>query len=366
MKIDLSAIDTTEFMVHQHLLNGEVLHLVQPQHIGAKWTQDNKIFRSSLWNNDGELVSAGFPKFPNLGESPDIFPVPTNLKNATIVNKLDGSLLVVSKNKGQYILRTRGTSDATKFDNGFELETFKQRYLKLLDDSCGNVDTWNTSFLFEWLTGMSDKAIVLKYEHVPDWILIGAVNHNNYSLFTQDTLDAFAQSLRLKRPEKFKFNTVDELINQVTAWKNAEGVVLYTKEDQSLHKIKSDDYKKKHAFKSNATLDNTLELFFQLGKPDFNTFKEKISELYDWECVQMCIGHMSNICDAWKGVQQIVGGMTEFVDCLKFLSLRKQQAEKTIASYGPTNRSAMVFTLLDGKKLSDDQLKKLLYQCLKK
>lgn len=353
--------------MHQHIINGEVLYLVQPQFIGAKWSRTNKIFRSSLWNGEGDLVSAGFYKFPNLGEAPDVFPVPTNLKNATIVNKLDGSLLIVSKYKGSYILRTRGTSDATKFDNGPELEVFKSKFLLLLDNICGNKDTWNTSFLFEWLTAEADKTIVLKYENVPDWILIGAVNHEDYSLYTQKVLDEMASLNGFKRPEKFTFNTVDELIEKVSAWKNAEGIVLYTNNDQSLHKIKSEDYKKKHAFKSNATLENTLELFFTLGQPDFNTFKEKISELYDWECVQMCIGHMSNICDASKEVQKIVDGFDAFIaSALKSLPSRKEQAMKVISSYGDTNRASFIFSRLDGKVLTSEQTKKLFWQVLKK
>lgn len=367
MKIALDQIDTNFFMVHQHVVNGEVLHLVQPQHIACPWSVQNKIFRSSVWNNDGELVSAGFCKFPNLHEKPDVFPVPTNLKNAVVTSKLDGSLLIVSKYKGQFILRTRGTVNAIVLENGYELTTFIEKFLPKLKSACSGEDTWPTSFLFEWLTASADHTIVLKYDNVPDWILIGAVHHEDYSLFRQSELDVLASACGFKRPEKHTFNSVDELVDIVTGWKNQEGVVLYTNDGQSLHKVKSDDYKKKHAFKSNATLENTIELFFAFDKPDFNAFKQKIGELYDWECVQMVIGFMSNICDAWKDVQKIVAGMQKFVEeTLKPLPTRRAQAEKVIASYGPTNRAAFVFKILDGKGLVADDRKKLLYQVLKK
>ena len=370
MKIDLTKINLESFMVHPHEVCGEPMWLIQPQHINCKWTFENKIFRSSLWDNDGNLVSAGFFKFPNLGEAPDTFPVPTDLKNAVITNKLDGSLLIVSKWNGNYILRTRGTVDATKFENGYELEIFKETILPKLqpgsDDGLGT-DTWNVSYLFEWLTAVQDKQIVIKYDTVPDWILIGAVNHNDYSLLTQGELNAFASTIGFKRPEQFKFNTVDELINAVTAWKNQEGVVLYTNGGQSLHKVKSDDYKKKHAFKSEASLENTLELYLNFGRPSFNIFKEKIGELYDWECVQMVVGHMSNICDASKEVDKIITGMQRFVDLtLKPLPTRKDQAVHVIASYSNSSRASFVFALLDGKQLTNEQVKKLFWQVLKK
>jgi hypothetical protein len=90
MKTDLKSIDLTQFMVHEHTINGEVVYLVQPQHIGANFTQANKYFRSSVWNTSGELVSAAFPKFVNWGENPDNFPVPKSLKGTTLTEKIDG------------------------------------------------------------------------------------------------------------------------------------------------------------------------------------------------------------------------------------------------------------------------------------
>jgi len=77
-------------MVHDHILNGEVIHLVQPQHIGCSWTQENKHLRSSVWDSQGNLVSAGFPKFVNWGEKPDQFPVPSSLNGCVVMEKLDG------------------------------------------------------------------------------------------------------------------------------------------------------------------------------------------------------------------------------------------------------------------------------------
>ena len=106
-------------MVHDHMFHGEHLFLVQPQNIGAKFTQHNRIFRSSLWNATGDLVSASFFKFVNYGENPDNFPVPTSLRGCEIVTKVDGSLLCICKYKGHLTVRTRGTIDASQIDNGF-------------------------------------------------------------------------------------------------------------------------------------------------------------------------------------------------------------------------------------------------------
>lgn len=365
MKIDLNAIDREQFMVHQHLLHGEVLWLVQPQHIGAKFNQANKIFRSSLWNNDGDLVSAGFPKFTNWGENPENFPVPTSLKNTVIVEKLDGSLLIVSKYKGQFILRTRGTSDASRLDNGAELEVFRNTILPKLEQYCSLV-TWNHSFLFEWTSPL--QKIILNYGDVPKFTLVGYINHSDYSLAYQAGLDTIAKELELERAVTYDFPSVEQLLADVDAWKGKEGVCVYSRDGQYIHKCKSLWYLSLHRMKESlSSIDKVIDVWFSQGCPAYQQFEQNITNQFDYELWQQCRGEASNICDAYKDVQKIISGMKVFVDeTLKPLPNRRAQAERVLAAYGNTNRASFVFALLDGKTLDSEQEKKLLYQVLKK
>jgi len=364
VKIDLNAIDREQFMVHQHLLKGEVLWLVQPQHIGAKWTQANKIFRSSLWNNDGELVSAGFPKFTNWGENPENFPVPTSLKDTAITEKVDGSLLIVSKYKGNYILRTRGTSDATRLDNGAELEIFKETILPNFDFP--SVDTWGTSWLFEWVSPL--QKIILNYGDQPDWYFVGVVSHRDYALDPQWNLDRIAVEHGLKRPTTYTFPTVEELMANIDAWKGKEGVCVYSNGGQTIHKVKSAWYLALHRMKEEfGSIDKLIDVWFTWDCPDYATTENKIVTQFDYELFQSIRGDISRICDGWKEVKKIEAGMQNFVktELCKYPT-RKLQAVVTIQSYGNTNRASFVFKLLDGKTLARDDEKKLLYQVLKK
>jgi len=362
VRIEIDKIDRTQFMVHEHILNGEIVYLIQPQHIGTKWTQDNKHMRSVVVNYEGEVISAGFPKFTNWGENPDHFPVPNSLRNCTVMEKLDGSLLSVSKYKGQYILRTRGTVDASVLANGFELEVFKSTILNKLED---NNDTWGYSVLFEWLSPVNK--IVLSYGDEPMWKLIGFIDHTDYSLATQDMLDLMAKKYDFLRPETYTFTDVNDLLRNVDKWKGKEGVCVYSKNDQYIHKVKSSDYLIKHRFKSEATLENTLDLYFSYGKPSYQEFESKLTETFDYECFEMVRGYASQICDASKEVNKIVDGFKSFIDNqLKDLSTRKEQAQKVISLYSESNRSSMIFSLLDGKTLTSDQHKKLFWQVLKK
>jgi hypothetical protein len=363
MKIDIQKVDLTQFMVHEHSLNGEIVQLIQPQHIGTKWHQDNKHMRSVVVNYAGEVISAGFPKFTNWGENPEHFPVPNSLNHCTVVEKLDGSLLIVSKHNGKYILRTRGTVDASIMANGFELELFKEKFLKSLTHD--TPDTWNVSILFEWVSPINK--IVLNYGDEPDWYVVGIVHHSDYSLYSQEDLDMWAKNKGFKRPATYTFTDVNDLLQNVDQWKGKEGVCVYSKNDQTIHKVKSADYLIKHRFKSEATLENTLDLYFSYGKPSYQEFESKLTETFDYECFEMVRGYASQICDASKEVNKIVDGFKSFIDNqLKVLSTRKEQAQKVISSYSESNRASMIFTLLDGKSLTADQQKKLFWQVLKK
>ena len=362
MKIDLDKVDRTQFMVHEHSLNGEIVHLIQPQHIGTQWRQDNKHLRSVVVNYDGEVISAGFPKFTNWGENPDHFPVPTSLRNCTIMEKLDGSLLVVSKYKGQYILRTRGTVDASTMANGHELELFKSTILNKLHD---NNDTWNYSVLFEWMSPLNK--IVLSYGDEPMWKLVGFVDHSDYSLATQDMLDLMAKKYDLLRPEVYTFTDVNDLLQNVDQWKGKEGVCVYSKNDQTIHKVKGAWYLALHHMKSElSNIEKVLDVWLEQGMPDYNTFYNYIFTTFDYELAEQVKSMISRIADGKKEVNKIVDGMNDFVNNrLLSLSTRKEQAQLVISSYGETGRSSMIFKMLDGKSLDKNDYKKLIFQILK-
>jgi hypothetical protein len=367
MKIEISGIDPTQFMVHQHVVNGEVLHLVQPNHIGTKFTRNNAHLRSSVWNDNGEAVSLSFGKFVNWGENPDNFPVPTDLKKCVFVQKVDGSTLILSRYKGNYIIRTRGTLDASLMEkNGNEVEIFKSAIIPSIPDKS---ETWNYSIIFEWVSPLN--RVVLLYPE-PKWYLIGIVNHEDYSLMPQHELDTYASQMKWERPPIYSFdnvNSFEELIVTVEAWKGVEGIVVYSNNGQMLHKVKGLDYLARHRLKSElASFEKLVDFWFAVGQPiDFQMFWNEVEKLTDYETAHEHFGDLSRIIDAWKNVQKIVSGMKEFVEnTLQPLPTRRDQAVAVFSSYGKTERTNCLFTLLDGKELSDNQYKHLLYQCLKK
>lgn len=369
MKIDLTSVDQEQFMMHTHLIGDEMVTLIQPRHIGAVWDGINDIFRSSVWDMDGNLISASFKKFVNWGEKPHIYPVPTNLAGAHLMEKVDGSTLIFSRWKGNTIIRTRGTVDARKQENGHEIDVLLQKYpdfIKMLEGT----DDLPFSYVFEWQS--PSNVIVINYGHEPDMVLTGIMRHVDYSYESQTTLDTFAEVMGLRRPKTFSYDSIDEMKASVEAFKGMEGICVYFHDDQKILKVKGAQYLYLHRAKSEiSSIERVMDVYFGLmferegkDRPTYQEFISYLETTFDYEIANMARGHVSNICDGMKQVENILDGMAKFIVPL-MNQPRKIAAERILQAYGTTGRSAILFKLLDGKKLVADDFKKLLFQVLK-
>lgn len=369
MKIDINKVDLENFMMHPHLIAGEICWLIQSKHIGAKWDKDNLIYRSSVWNSNGDPVSLSFPKFFNFEEQPDLAYKPFSLTangGCQLIEKIDGSTLIISRYKGQWIYRTRGTVDATKIDNGYEIEILKEKYPNVFKVGEG-VDTMSVSYLFEWVSPVN--RIVLNYGDEPDIYLIGAVDHTDYSLFSQDALDTLTFQFNVKRPKRYNYESIAEMIKAVDELKGQEGLCVYCNKGQTIRKVKSAWYLALHRMKAEfGSIERVIDFYFTLNRPTYQEFYNHVSTNFDFEIAEQARGDISRICEGMKEVNLIIASMTEFAAKVKqkHVNNRKLQAADILQAYGNTNRSGMVFALLDGRLLTKDDVKKLLYQVLKK
>jgi len=369
MKIVLSDIDPESFMVHPHEIAGETCYLVQPIHIGAKWTKSNLHQRSSVWNAQGELVSASFKKFFNWAEQPDLAYTPFSLTangGCELIEKIDGSTLIVSRYKGQTIIRTRGTTDASKLDNGHEIEWLKDKYpraFKFPDKDGNDYETAPYSLIYEWVS--PENKIVLNYGEDPDIYLTAVINHDTYTLWPQDEVDVLATLLLVKRPARYNFASVAEMLAAVEDLKGKEGLCVYCNKGQDIRKVKSAWYLALHRMKTEfGSYERVVDFYFTMNKPTYQEYYQFIVDNYDFELAEQCRGHISKVCDGMKEVAVLIAAMTEKVEPLRTKS-RKDAAAVILQAYGLTNRSGMAFSILDNKPLKVDDYKKLLYQVTK-
>ena len=375
IKYDLNAIrsDVDNFMVHEHMIGSTPVYLIQPVHIGARWDRTNLINRSAVVTADGTPVSLSWKKFANFGEKPEVFNVPSSLDGCEAMEKIDGSTLPVSTfmepdGTRHLVIRTRGTVDATKQDNGWEIELLKQKYPMAFNNAV--VTSGIATVVFEWYS--PSNKIVLDYGDEPLLYLTGIINHRDYSYVSQDVLDIYAKEWGVLRPRRYKFETLDQLQTAVKAFRGVEGVCLYFHGGQEITKIKGDSYLFLHRAKSDiSSLEKVIDLYLDRWTIDghfysYDEFFAYLEKTFDYEIAVMARGHVSRICDAMKEVEKIIHAMRNFLT--PFMVSDKPRKDVALAiqqAYGTTGRAGLAFKTYDRKPLVPDDIKRLLFQVLK-
>lgn len=338
--------------------NKDGLSLIYPKHNAINWNEDNLIYRSSIWDGD-KPVSLSFRKFFNLEERTDITGMFRNdLRNTSIVEKIDGSTLIVSKYKGNLIIRTRSTFDVKNMNNGWEINELKQIYPIAFSNTYINSEKY--SMIFEWVS--PDNQIVIEYKKY-DLFLIGMIKHIDYSYASQILLDDMANSYWLKRPRTYIFTDLKEMIRRVDTWNNREGVCIYYNNDQNIRKIKSIDYLKKHVFKFHLTLEKILDLWLISKPPDYSSFRTFISNEFDYEIANMCVDYIHLILNAHRQFCSIKHELLVDVLC-NCGKTKKEFASFINNKYDDMINRAIAFCLWDKKDIPDRIIKNKMLEYL--
>lgn len=361
MQTDLSKIDQSQFYVNGGTFCGVPALLVTPKQMGVKWTRENEIFRSSIWTLDGKLLSGSFKKFVNWEEKPDFHPAPKSLKGCELMEKLDGSTMIVDYVNGNLSMRTRGTFSYETLDNAVDFMEAQEKYPKMKPWLQENS---HVTLLFEIVT--PNNRIVINYGETVDIYLIGAVYKEDYTYASQGALDMIADECGFHRPRRFSFDSIEDMCAAVAAFEGLEGVCVYYNGGQSIRKVKAAKYLILHRMKSElSSMGNIIDMYIDQGCPPYSVLYQYVMETFDFELAEQCKGQLSKICDAYKEVQRILAHMDSFIgERLKGLK-RAEQAKIVTAAYGETNRAGYVFKMLDGKEIDCDGIKKLLLQVLK-
>lgn len=360
MKIVLPQ-ETDGFRLYEHTFCGIPSFLVIPG-IDPTWTKQNLYFRSLVINKQTlEVLSAGWPKFFNFGEKPTCYPDPNSYNDWKIEEKIDGSLVICDYINGVFNMRTRGTVSHTVQENSKDFELLTKNHPKVATFLQANP---NLSLLFEIVT--PNNVIVIRPSETY-FVFLGAVNKNSLTIVTEKETTEIAKEIDISLPKKYKFNSLIEACEAIKQWKGKEGIVLSYNNNQNRIKIKSDWYLWLHRIKSQLNSeDNLIELFVNEGMPEYEVFYNLLVKTFDWEIAEQLKSQISKLADAGKNTKKIVMHMKDFVATIKGYSTRKEQARAIISSYGGpnNNRASMLFTLLDGKELSKEQLTKLIYQVI--
>jgi hypothetical protein len=347
------------FGVHEHEFCGIPSYLIIPS-VDAKWHTGNLFFRSLVVHKEtNEVLSAGFPKFFNYGEKPDCYPDPEKYSDWNIQEKLDGSLVICDYVNEKFSMRTRGSISYINQPNFQDFQLLPQKYPQVVDF----LKIYpHISLLFEIVT--PNNIIVLRPSEIGFYFL-GAVDKVTLQTASSQGYEKISNILNIPTPKNYNFDNLKNTIETVKAWKGQEGIVLCYNNDQNRIKIKSDWYCWIHKIKSQLNSENNLiEYYVNEGMPDYDTFYKKIETEFDWELAEQMKSEISRICEAGKKVFETKKEIKKFLKSIKYCKTRKEKANEIINTYERKKLTSFVFTILDGKELSNDQLIKLMQKNL--
>lgn len=360
MKINLNSIDREQFTVKEVLFCGVPAFLVNPVNMSCQWTKETVIYRSSIWDSNGYLLSAGLRKCWNETEKPELYPNPLHFNDWKVKEKKDGSLLIFDYINGQSNIRTRGTVNyASNFEDQTAITFLLEKYKQSFDLPAFKRDA--ISILFEFYD--PNRKIVLDYGPEPKLWLIGIANKSNYEYVKQENVDAFALELGFERPLSYNFSTIQEIRDSLVSVNNFEGYCLYFNNDQNIIKLKSNSYLVSHRFKSSANLEMVVDLFCELNYPSPSAFREELIKRYDFECWNIVKDLALKVNESYEKAKELIKEIGLFVEPLKSL-IRREAAFKILEKHGKDKFSSFCFKLLTNSNLEMADVKKLIFKVL--
>lgn len=203
--------------------------------------------------NNWECIAFPFSKFWNLGE-PQAAEIDWN--TATVYEKLDGSMITLSKYNGEYIVATTGTPDARTPVGDFDY-TFEQLFYEAL--KVNNLEIPNipegVTLIFELMTGFNQ--IVVPHPKM-EVALLAARNARTGAWLD---INAFPN---YPKPKTFNFRNIDELVRSFSSFKgiDQEGYVVVDANNNRI-KIKHPEYVILHRAATGTTFSALVSLALQ-------------------------------------------------------------------------------------------------------
>ena len=348
--------DKEDFKYKECEIGGDKCWLIVPSEIGIKWDDDIARFRSIIVRqSDGFVVSQGLPKFVNWGERPDFQTWDESWKFQAR-HKYDGSCLIISKYKGELIIRTRGTTDARQMPNGYEIDLLIKKYPDVFDNEHLNKEY--ISIICEWIT--PTNIICLREFNEPTLVLLSIVKNENAEYENQSYLDYLGKLWGIQRPENYTYDSVVDCIADVDAWEGKEGVVLYSPDFQTLKKIKASQYLAIHKIATGMkSLGNILDLFLESPRfVEYQDFYNHVESTIDYEVAEKIKDDMKTITDAYVGYVHSVDTIKkEITNHISHYETRKEQAIAIQRNWTGW-MVPVAFTILDNRDLDDKLVKK--------
>lgn len=354
--------DPEQFQFKDCVIGGDECLLIVPSDMSTVWTNENSRFRSCIIRkSDHHVISQGFRKFVDYGVSPEFEPWNPSWE-ARGFHKIDGSLLLISKYKGELIIRTRNTISARQMPNGHEIDFLIEKYPLVFDNEHLNKE--NITILTEWSTP-SNTIVYQEYDE-PTLTLLNIVNNETAEYEDQYYLNYLAKKWNIGRPQEFRYSDLLTCIKEIESWQGKEGIVLYSPDFQILKRVKSEQYRYLHRICTGTrSISSVLDMFMDSPRfTNYPDFYEYVSNTYYVVLAEKVKDDMKMIAEAYDKFLHTVDDIKKYIDKhVRFLETRKEQAIEIQTRWGEW--SGLAFNFLDNKEVDDKLVKKSLEKILK-
>lgn len=345
------------------VIGGDECILINQIDIKCKWSEATLKFRSIiLRKSDHKVISSSFKKFFNYFEQPDIEPFPKGSFKAH--TKHDGSTLILGYHNNEFIERTRGTANVSQLDNGYEIEFLRKKYPLLW---VGVQLNPTYSVILEWET--PTNYIVLRRVKEPTLTLIGIINNETLEYVPQGILDEQATAWGVERPDRHKYDSIEECVSDVETWKGLEGVVVYTYCGQFFRKIKASEYLALHKiFTGMKGISNVIDIFMESPRfTKYSDFYKHVEETIDWEIANEFKDDILKVVTAYCKVLEKIETIKHVINNVRGESFtRKDQALHIMEHYREGYRKSMAFLILDNKEIPDTLIRTAIEEMIEK
>lgn len=307
----------------------EILNYTQKVQFDKLWDNYTKMCRGLILDENHNIIARPFPKFFNLGETPET--MLQNLPNEIpkITDKMDGSLGILYFDNFIPSIATRGAFESPQAI--WATNWIREKKLYSFDFMEGY------TYLFEIICDESKN--VVDYKGFQGLVLIAVISNKDGS-----EEDAWNEAYRLnfRSPQSYQ-DKIEDIIEglKTTNGTETEGVVCKYSNGLRL-KIKSDDYKRLHKILSRFSETDVWEALSQ-GKS-----LDSMAEIVPDEFFQWIKDTEAKFLEAKN---KLMADAMEVYFKASVLPIRKNQADY-IMFYNknkPKGFSGLVFNLLDGR-----------------
>lgn len=239
------------------------------------------IFDKETW----QCKRLAFRKFFNAAEQ---YADKLDWNSVRIQNKIDGSIISVWNFNGLWMLSTSGTINAYDACNYLE-RSFGDMFIEAFEKHYGS---------FKEFTKKLDPKMCYSFEliHPHNVIVVNYSEMGVYHIGTRnmETLDEFNVDIGIKKPEEYKFNSLEDVIKMsLTLKDDAEGYVCVDKNFNRV-KIKSPKYVMISHMKESLSLGGILDVILKGEEnevlayvPSYKEYFDKIKELWNNYVIKM-------------------------------------------------------------------------------